>query len=86
MAFHEERFAVLETTVNQHSTTFAGVKESMLHMERRMDVRFDRLDDRFARLDDKVSRTFNWLVGLQVTILLTVIGSLLSIIVILVPR
>ena len=86
MALHDERFAVLETTVGQHSTTFAEVKDSMLHMEHRMDVRFDRLDDRFARLEDKVSRTFNWLVGLQVTILLAVIGSLLSIVAMLVPR
>jgi hypothetical protein len=86
MAMHDERFAVLETTVNQHSLTFTDLKDSMLHMEHRMDTRFDRLDDRFARLDDKVSRTFNWLVGLQVTILLAVIGSLFSIVAILAPR
>ena len=63
-----------------------GIADSMLHMEHRMDVRFDRLDDRFQGLEDKMARTFTWLVGLQVTLPLAVIGSLLSIVAILVPR
>ena len=86
MASDEERFAVLETTVNEHSLTFVQIRDSMLHMEQRMDVRFDRLDDKFTRLEEKVSRVFLWVVGIQITVLLAVIGSLLSLVAILAPR
>lgn len=50
----------------------------MIRLEQRMDTRFDRLDDKVARL-------FAWVVGIQVTVLLAVIGSLLSIVAILAP-
>lgn len=79
MAAQEERIAVLETMVNEHSLTHLEFRESMIRMEQRIDARFDRMDD-------KISRLFTWTVGLQVTVLLTVIGSLMGLIAILLPR
>ena len=79
MAVQDQRLAVLETTVSEHSQTFIELRDTMVRLEQRMDTRFDRLDD-------KVSRVFAWVVGIQVTVLIAVIGSLLSIVAILAPR
>jgi DNA-binding GntR family transcriptional regulator len=37
---------------------------------------FARLDDRFQRLDDRMHRQFTWLVGIQLTMMVTMIGVL----------
>jgi hypothetical protein len=79
MAAQEERLAVLETTVSEHAQTLGDFRESMFRMEQRIDARFDRLDDRISRL-------ITWFVGIQITVLLAIIGSLLSILAILAPR
>jgi len=42
----------------------------------RMDALDRKLDARFDTLDVKMSRTFLWVVGVQMTILLAVIGAL----------
>lgn len=79
MAVQEERIAVLETIVNEHSLTHVEFRESMIRMEQRIDARFDRMDD-------KISRLFTWTVGIQITVLLAVVGSLMGLIAILLPR
>ena len=43
-----------------------------------VDARFDLMDRRFAALDDKVSRQFMWVVGVQVTTLVAIVGALLA--------
>ena len=93
MAAQDERIAVLETMVNEHSLTHVEFRESMIRMEQRIDARFDRIDDRFRRvddrfdrLDDKFSRLFTWTIGIQLTVLVTVIGSLIGLVAILAPR
>jgi hypothetical protein len=43
-----------------------------------IDRRFDTVDRRIDSLDDKVSRQFVWLVGLQVTTLVAIVGALLA--------
>jgi hypothetical protein len=43
-----------------------------------MDTRFETVDRRFDTLDDKVSRQFVWLVGLEVTTLVAIVGALLT--------
>jgi tetrahydromethanopterin S-methyltransferase subunit G len=81
----EERVAHLEGRVD-------GFGERFDSLERRIDglsARIDSLDqkvDRFREelaaridsLDQKVSRHFMWLVGIQVMVLLAVIGALIS--------
>ena len=61
------------------------------HLEQRIDARFDAIDRRFeaidrrfegvdqklAGLDDKMSRQFLWTVGIQITILVAVLGTVL---------
>ena len=46
-------------------------------LERLLDTRFDQLDNRFEGLDDKVAH-FTWLVGIQVTTLVAIVGALLA--------
>jgi hypothetical protein len=50
-------------------------------VDRRFDIidrRFEAVDRRIDRLDDKVSRQFVWLVGIQVTTLVAIVGALLA--------
>jgi hypothetical protein len=79
MAAQEERIAVLETMVNEHTLTHVEFRDSMIRMEQRIDARFDRMDD-------KISRLFTWTVGIQITVLLAVVGSLMGLIALLLPR
>lgn len=92
MTLRAERVAALEAMVNEHSHAVATVRGSMLQLEQRIDqrmdridVRLDRVEGRLDRLDDKVSRQFVWLVSLQVTILLAMVGSLVSVAVLVAP-
>src|SRR5438034_8805161 len=43
-----------------------------------IDRRFESVDRRFDALDDKLSRHFQWLLGLEITTLVAVIGALLA--------
>ena len=90
MAAQDERIAVLETMVNEHSLTHVEFRDSLIHIENRMDQRMDgmqhRMDARFDRLDDKMSRLFTWTVGIQISVLVAVIGSLIGLVAILAPR
>ena len=47
-------------------------------LERLLDTRFDQLDRCFESLDNKLSRHFTWLVGLQLTTLVAIMGALLT--------
>ena len=42
----------------------------------RMEHRFDRMENRFERLEGKVDRHFIWIVGIQLTMMMTMIGVL----------
>jgi len=47
-------------------------------LERRFETRFDAFDRRLEGLDEKVARHFTWLVGIQVTALIAIVGALLA--------
>jgi len=74
MATLEERVAYLEGQVNG----FIGLQETLTRFEQRVDRRFEAVDRRLEAVDDKLSRQFQWLVGLQITMLLAVVGALLA--------
>ncbi|HET9267940.1 MAG TPA: hypothetical protein VFO31_07235 [Vicinamibacterales bacterium] len=85
----EERVAYLEGQVSEHSHTLIEIRDSIRHLEQRLDARFDHIerrfetrfdvnDRRFEGLDDKVARHFTWLVGIQVTTLVAIVGALLA--------
>ena len=54
-------------TVDEHSRGFGEIRELIVHLSSRIDA-----------LDEKFSRYFLWMIGIQITILLAVIGALLA--------
>ena len=71
----EGRFSQLEGRFAQ----LEGRSDSRFdQLERRFDARFDVYDRRLEGLDEKVSRHFTWLVGIQVTALIAMVGALLA--------
>ena len=62
------------------------------HLEQRIDRRFEQMDARFAQIDARflqvearldrlggdLSKNFRWIVGIQITTLLTVVATLLG--------
>jgi hypothetical protein len=67
----EERVANLEGKVSEQSNAFVELRNAVGRLEQRMDVRF-------AALDDKMSRQFHWIIGIQITILVAMLGVVLS--------
>ena len=55
---------------------FDALDRRLDSLERRMDARFEAMEQRQAAMDEKMSRQFRWLVGGQVTVLVTVVGAL----------
>ena len=89
MATLEERVAYLEGQVSEHTQTLIDIRDSIRQLERRFDARLDTIDrridgleDKLGRriegLEDKLARQFSWLVGIQVTTLVAIVGALLA--------
>ena len=74
MAALEQRVAYLEGRVNEHAQYFPDLKTDMRDL--RADIR--RVEGRIDALDEKVSKHFLWLVGMQITTLVAIVGALLS--------
>jgi tetrahydromethanopterin S-methyltransferase subunit G len=81
----EERVAFIEGQVSEQSHALLDVREAVRSLEHRVDARFEAADRRFDTverridaLDNKVSQHFVWLVGLQVTTLVAIVGALLA--------
>jgi len=49
----EERVAFLEGRVVEHSHMLDGIREAIVHLEQRMDRRFELLEQRFTGLDSR---------------------------------
>ena len=71
--------------MSEQSHAIVEVRDAVRSLEHRMDARFETVDRRFDTvdrrvdvLDEKVSRQFVWLVGLQVTTLVAIVGALLA--------
>lgn len=80
----EERVACLEGKVEEHSRGFGKLREAIRHLDQKVDrireelaARIGQVDLGIDALDQKVSRHFMWLVGIQIAVLLAVIGALL---------
>lgn len=88
----EERVAYIEGQVSEQSHAMIEVRDAVRQLEHRADGRFEAIDRRFEAidrrfdtvdrridaLDAKVSNQFLWLVGLQVTTLVAIVGALLA--------
>ena len=70
----EERVANLEgrMTPDLREEMQRGFAELRTEMARG----FERIDDRFQRLDDRMHQQFTWIVGIQLTMMVTMIGVL----------
>jgi hypothetical protein len=66
-----ERVAYMEGQVSELSNTLAAMRADLSRLEQRIDAGF-------VRVDEKMSRQFYWLVGMQVTTLVAVLGVLLA--------
>ena len=80
----EERVAYLEGKVEEHSKVWSDLKDMMVNhdskmiaFEQRIDRRFEAIDRRFEAIDQKFSKYFLWIIGIQVSVLLAVIASML---------
>ncbi|MEQ1759415.1 MAG: hypothetical protein ABL986_13925 [Vicinamibacterales bacterium] len=69
---------VVEGQVSQHAPVFVDIRESIRHLEHRMDAGFESVDRRFGELDQKMSRQFAWLVGIIVTVLVAVVDAMIA--------
>jgi predicted RNase H-like nuclease (RuvC/YqgF family) len=71
----DQRF---DARFEQVDRRFEQVDRRFEQLERRFDTRFDVYDRRLEGLDEKVSRQFTWVVGIQVTTLIAIVGALLA--------
>ena len=59
----EERVAFLDGTVEGHSKMIDGVRDAVVSLEQRLDVRFaqfeERVDRRFASFEERLDRRFD---------------------------
>jgi len=81
MATVEERLASLEGRVNEHTQTFAMMRDSLsllrdavASLDRRMDRFEQRIDSRF----DGVDRWLRWIVALFATSTIAIITAILA--------
>ena len=83
----EERVTEVEYKVAENARSIDGLREAIVEgfkaMERRfeaMDRRFEAMEQRFDRrlevVDENMSRQFRWIVGIQITTLLAMIGAI----------
>lgn len=89
----DERVAYLEGRFEEHSGSVATVRSDVagvrndvaalrsdvLDVHRNVETLHQRLSTRMDGLDDKMSRQFTWLVGIQIAILIAVIGALMRV-------
>jgi hypothetical protein len=81
----EERVAAAEARVGEHSIMLEALRQSVDRLEQRfnalemrLDQRFLAIDGRFDALDAKMSRQFQFLVGIQVTMFVTLSGAMIA--------
>lgn len=85
----EERLAFVEARVDEHSKAIEEIKGLILNLdqkfdrridtfEQRVDRRFEAVERRIDSLDQKFSRYFLWIIGIQVSIFLAIIATLLK--------
>ena len=81
----DEWVAFVERRLVEQSAVFSDIRVALGSLEHRMDRRFEQVDARFlqveARLDrlsEDQSKNFRWLVGIQITTLIAVVGTLLG--------
>lgn len=68
MELIEERVAMLDGRMIEQSEMFSDIRTTL-----------GRLEGRFNRLESRVATNFRWIVGIQITTLITVVAALISV-------
>jgi len=64
--------------MSEHTSAIGELRSDVRELRAEMIRRFEQVDARFDRLEDRFDRRFNWLIGLQFTTLLAVLGVVLT--------
>ena len=79
----EERLTTVEHKVEENARRIDGLHEAIRdlgdRMERRfeaVDRRFEAVDRRFEAVERNMSSQFRWIVGIQVTTLIAIVGAI----------
>ena len=83
----EERLMVVEHKVAENARRIDGLREAIVElgermdrrfegMEQRFDRRFEAIDRRFEQVEQNLSTHFRWIVGIQMTTLIAMIGAI----------
>ena len=64
--------------MEEQSQMVNGIREAMVHLEERMDRRFEAVELRLADVDQKLDQRFAWLLGVQITTLIAIVAALLA--------
>ena len=73
----EERVAYLEGRLVDHAATVGTVRQDAADLRQLIQHLDQKVDRLFCNLDSKVSRQFVWIVGIQIAVLLAVVGAIL---------
>ena len=63
----------LDAKLTQHDAKFSHLDAKIDAVEHRLTIRIDGVEN---RLTEKIDRHFTWLVGIQVAVLLALVGAL----------
>lgn len=97
MATLEERVSYIEGRVEDHSRATGDLRDLVVALDQKVDRRFEVLEQKVDRrfeavdrhceaLEQKFERRFTWVIGIQLSTLLTVVVGVLGIIGALVRR
>ena len=82
----EERLTIVEHKVAENARGIDGLRDAVVKgfeaMDRRfeaIDRRFEAMDRRFVVVDQNMSRQFRWIVGIQMTTLIAMVGAIAAI-------
>lgn len=59
----EERVAFLEGRVAEHARGVDGIRDALLHLDERMDRRFQGMDNALLHLEERIDRRFQAVEG-----------------------
>jgi hypothetical protein len=74
----EERVAYLEGRLEDHVASIGHLRSDTQQLGENVRVLRERMDQRFDTLDAKVDRHFTWVVGIQLALLVSVVGALVG--------
>jgi len=82
----EERLATVEHKVEENARRTDGLHEAISALGNRMERRFEAVDRRFEAIDRRfegiernMSGQFRWIIGIQMTTLIAMIGAIAAV-------